>query len=102
MLDDADVAVERLERDLRRRGLEHPDPVLGVQDLALQVAPVDGVEIDEPDRADAGRREVERGGTAEAAGADEQHAGVEQLALALGADLGDEQMAAVALLLLRA
>ncbi len=101
VLDDADVAVERGQRDLCRRGLEHSDPVLGVEDLALQVAPVDGVEVDKADRADAGCREIEGSRTAEPAGSDEQHPGVEELALTLSADLGDEQMAAVALLLLR-
>ena len=49
---------------------------------------------------DAGRGEVERGRRAEPAGADEQRLRAEQLRLALGADLGDQQVAAVALLLL--
>ena len=75
--------------------------VLGVQDLALQVAQVDRVEVDEPDRADPRRGEVEGCGAAETAGTDEEHASVEQLGLTLGADLGNEQVAAVALLLLR-
>ena len=69
-------------------------------DLALQVRRVDDVHVDDAERADAGRREVERGGRAEAAGADQQHARVEQLQLALLADLGDQEVAAVALALL--
>src|SRR6476661_4084863 len=44
--------------------------------------------------------EVERGGRAEAAGAEQQHLGVEQLLLALGADLGEQEVARVALALL--
>ena len=100
VLDDADIAVERRQRDLRRRRLEHPDPILGVEDLALQVAPVDGVEVDKPDRPDAGGRKVERSRTAEPTRSDEQHLGVEQLSLTLDPDLGNQQVAAVALLLL--
>jgi hypothetical protein len=45
-----------------------------VQDLALQVAQVDGVEIDEPDAADPGGREIERERRAQAAGTHHQHA----------------------------
>ena len=50
---------------------------------------------------DAGRGEVQQAGRAEAAGADEQDLRLEQLRLALDADLRDQQVAAVALLLLR-
>ena len=53
-----------------------------------------------PERADAGRREVERGRRAEAAGAEQQDLGVEQLLLALVADLGKQEVARVALALL--
>ena len=53
-----------------------------------------------PERADAGRGEVERGRRAEAAGAEQQHLGVEQLLLALDADLGEQEVARVALALL--
>ena len=101
VLDHSHVAVERGERDAGRCRLEHADPVLGVEDLALQVAAVDGVEVDKADGADTGGRQVERGGAAEPAGADEQHPSVEQLGLPFDTDLGDEQVAAVALLLLR-
>ena len=55
-----------------------------------------------PERADAGRGEVQRGRRAEAAGAEQQHLGVEQLLLALEPDLGEQQVAAVALALLGA
>ena len=61
---------------------------------------VDDVEVDDADRADTGRGEIERGRRAETARADEQRLRVEQLGLAFGADLGDQQVAAVALLLL--
>jgi len=51
------------------------------------------------ERPDAGRGQIERGGGAQAAGADQQHARVEELDLALLADLGDQQVAAVSLAL---
>ena len=81
--DDVDVGVEQRERLLGRVDLAVADPVDVVQDLALQVRGVDDVHVDDADRADAGRGEVQRGGRAEAAGAEQQHLGVEQLALAL-------------------
>ena len=71
-----------------------------MDDLALQVGDVDDVEVDDADGAHAGRREVEHRRRAEAAGADEEHAGVQQPGLAVRADLRDEQVARVALLLL--
>ena len=85
---------------LRRFDLALADPVGGVDDLALEVAEVDDVEVDDADRPDAGGREVERSRRAEPAGADEQRLRAEQRGLALRADLGDQQVAAVALLLL--
>ncbi len=53
-----------------------------------------------PSVPDAGGGEVERGRRAEPARAEQQHLGVEQLLLALGADLGEEQVARVAVALL--
>ena len=67
-----------------------------MDDLALEVRVVDDVGVDDAERADAGRREVERRRRAEPAGADQEHARVEQLLLALLADLGDEDVARVA------
>ena len=54
-----------------------------------------------PSRPIARRGQVERRRRAEAARADQEHARVEQLQLPLLADLGDQQMAAVALALRR-
>ncbi len=98
--DDLDVGVEGVDRDARRLDLALADPVGRVDDLALEVADVDDVEVDEADRPDARRGEVERGRRTEAAGADEQRLRAEELRLAGRADLGDQQVAAVALLLL--
>ena len=53
-----------------------------------------------PMGAHAGGGEVERGGRAEATGAEQEHPGVEQLQLALDADLGQEEVALVAVALL--
>ena len=94
------VGVERLERPLRRLGLGLAEPVGRVDDLALEVRRVDGVVVDDPERADAGGGEVERRRRAEPAGADQEDARVEQLQLALLADLRDQQVAAVAAALL--
>ena len=77
-----------------------PDPVGRVDDLALEVADVDDVEVDDADGPDAGRGEVERGRRPEPAGADQERLRAEELRLAGRADLGDQQVAAVALLLL--
>ncbi len=67
-----------------------------MHDLALEVRLVDDVGVDDPERADSGRGEVERRRRAEAAGADEQDARVEEALLPVLADLRDEQVAAVA------
>ena len=49
-----------------------PSRSVAVDDLALEVRVVDDVGVDDAERADAGRREVERRGRAEPAGADQQ------------------------------
>ncbi len=72
-----------------------------MDDLALEVGLVDDVRVDDPERADARGREVERGGRAETARADEEDARVEDALLAVLADLRDQQVAAVARALLR-
>jgi hypothetical protein len=101
-LHDCDVGVERVDRLLGRLDLRHADPCRGVDHLALEVREVDDVVVDDAERADAGRGEVQRGRRAEAAGAEQQHARVEQLLLAALADLGDQDVARVALALLGA
>ena len=100
MGDDVDVGVEQRERLLGRVDLAVADAVHVVEDLALQVRLVDDVHVDDADGADAGGGQVQRGRRAEAAGAEQQHLGVEQLQLALLADLGQEQVALVAVALL--
>ena len=84
----------------RRFGLRHPDPLGVVDHLALQVGGVDDVVVDQADRADPGRGQVERGRRAEAAGAEQQHLRVQQLQLAVDPDLGQQRVARVAVALL--
>ncbi len=74
-----------------RRAVEH---------LAVQVRGVDVVEVDDPERTDTRGREILRGGAPEAARPDQQHARVEQRALTLEADLRQDQVAPVAIVLL--
>ena len=87
---DMDVGIQSLERALRGLDLGLSEPVGRVDDLALQVRLVDDVGVDDPERADAGRGEVERRRRSQAAGTDEKDARVEQALLPLLADLGNE------------
>ena len=94
--DHVHVRVDLEHRVARRLGLRPADVALAVDDLALQVRLVDGVELDDAERADAGRGQVEQRGAAEAAGADAQHLGVLQPLLPDHPDLGDDDVPAVA------
>jgi hypothetical protein len=67
-----------------------------VNDLALQVGQVDVVVIAEREPPDAGRSEVERDRRAEPACADDEGMCGEQPLLAFDADLGQQDVAAVA------
>src|SRR3712207_9131892 len=60
----------------RALGLGPAHVGLAVDDLALQVGLVDDVELDDAERADAGRGQVHEHGRAETAGADGEHLGV--------------------------
>ncbi len=77
------------------------DVLRAVEDLPLEIRRVDVVEIDQAERADARRREVQGGRGPKAAGADQEHAGATQGALAIDADLGKDEVAAVADVLVR-
>ena len=93
------VRVERVDRPARRLDLLVADTVGGVDHLALQVREVDDVEVDDADRSHAGGGQVQGRRRAEAAGPDQQHLRPEQSRLAGRPDLGDQQVAAVAHLL---
>ena len=77
------------------------DVVVLVQDLALQVRQVDDVEVDDADRADAREREVERDRRAKPARADDQHLRTQDLALTGRPNLLHDDVARVAVHLLR-
>ncbi len=68
----------------------------------MKVRGVDNVHVDDPERADAGRREVQRGGRAEAAGAQEQDLAFQQPLLSCLSDLGEQQVPVIAGPLFRA
>ena len=70
--EDVDVGVHRREGGLRAVDLAHPDAIKGVKDLALQVRRVDDVHVDDADRADARRGEVDGRGRAETARAEQR------------------------------
>jgi hypothetical protein len=74
VLDDVDGRVERLQLLFGGVELLAANVLGGVDDLALQVAGVDDVEVDQAERADAGGGEIERQRRAEAAGADAEDA----------------------------
>ena len=63
-----------------------------VRNLPLQIGQLDGVVVDDRDPADAGRAEVQRHRRPEAAGADDQRMRRQQPALALDADLVEQDV----------
>jgi hypothetical protein len=72
--------------------LGFPDPRFAVQDLALEVGCVHHIGIYQTEPADTGRREIEGGGRAEGAGADQQHRRVFKAQLSGLAHVGNEQV----------
>ena len=68
----------------------------GMDDLPLQVGEVHHIEVNQAQRAHAGRGQIQRERRAESAGAHAQHARRLQLLLPLHADLGHDQVARVA------
>ena len=72
-----------------------------MDDLALQIAGIDDVEVDDADRAHARGREIDQNRRAQAARADGQDPAGLDLALSHRADLVHDQVPAVALHLFR-
>ncbi len=70
-----------------------------MDDLALEVGQVDLIVVDDAQRPHARRGQIQRDRAAEPAGAEQQHLGVEQLLLTVGPNLGEQQVARVALAL---
>src|SRR6185437_4670002 len=65
-------------------------------DLALQIRLLDDIVVDDADGADAGRGEVEQRRRSETSRADHQHPRVLEPALAVDAQIGDDEMPAIA------
>ncbi len=99
--DDLHIGVERFQRLARGLGLWLADALRRMQDLSLEVRRVDDVGVDDAERPDAGRREVERCRRPEATRTDEQDLAPKELQLTGFAHFGDQEVAAVALRLLR-
>ena len=78
-----------------RRELRAADVLGAVQDLALEVARFDDVEVDQAERSDAGGRQIECERRSESAGADQQDARLLEPALAVDAQIGKDEVAAV-------
>src|SRR5262249_5982937 len=79
-----------------RLELRSSDARLAVEDLALEVALVDAIEVDEAQTAHAGRGQVERERRAEATGADDQRGRSLETPLPIDSHLGEHEMAVVA------
>ena len=95
-LREAHVRIEPRDRLAGDLGLGPADVGGAEQDLALEIVERDDVVVDHPERADAGGGEILDGRRADAAGADERDARREQLALALAANLLEDDVAGVA------
>src|ERR1700737_2510454 len=99
---DAHAGIDCGECRARALYLEVADALGRMDDLALQIGQVDPVRSGDADRPDPGGPEVEQHGRAEPAGADDEHARLQQPDLALLADLVEDQVTGVALELLLA
>ena len=73
-----------------------PDAVGVVNDLALQVGQVDGVEVRQMQLTDARRGQVQRNRRTETAEADDQHAAFFQSQLAVDVDVLQQNLPTVA------
>src|SRR6185437_4613068 len=80
----------------RGRDLPDADPDGDVSDLALQVRQLHHIVVDDAQRADPGRRQIQHEWGAEAARTDHQHPRVTQLGLADAADFGQQDVPRVA------
>jgi len=72
-----------------------------VQNLALQVAQIDLVVIDDHQSSNSGGGEVERSGGAKATRTDEQNRAIKEPLLGFGTKAGQREMAGIAKLLIR-
>src|SRR5690606_8146309 len=94
---DLDVRVQGGQPGLAGLDLEAAEVVFRKGDLALQIGQGDAVIVDQAQAADPGRRQIEGCRGADAAHAEDGHAGDLQPLLARAADLCQHQVARVAL-----
>src|SRR5207249_179452 len=73
------------------------DVGIGVKDLTLKVRPIHPVEVHDPERADAGRGQIQGDRRAEPSGPDDEHLRFDQLALTGPADVRKDDVPGVAL-----
>jgi hypothetical protein len=67
-----------------------------MEDLPLEVREIDGIEIDKPNGADAGGREIESHGRAQSSRSDQKHSRCLERALPVLPHLRQENVAAIA------
>src|SRR4030095_14735289 len=94
---DLGLRIDVVQAILCRLQFASTDVLSSVKNLPLKIRKIDIVEIDNPDRSDAGGCEVKRGRGSESSGADAQHARSFESILPLGCDLGHNEMTRVAL-----
>ena len=93
MLDDDDVAIDLADRPRRTARLQLADRCCAMNHLTLQVAHIDRIEVDDSDRADAGRREVLQHGRTQTTGPDDQYPRRRQPALPVETELRQRDVA---------
>ena len=93
----AHLRIEAFKRLGRTRDLRLANTIASVNDLALEIGEIDGVVIDDAERAYSRRREIEKHRCPKSAGADDQHPGFQQLLLTFLPDLVENDVARVAL-----
>jgi hypothetical protein len=96
VLDDVDVGVEVFEAFGGGFDFIFADGGDAEENLALEIAGTDDIDVGEADCSDTGGGEIEADGTAEATGADAEDFGVDEFQLAGHTHFGEDEMAFVA------
>ena len=81
MFDDDNVRIRGAQPFCRRGDLRRTDRSVFVEQLSLEIVGGDLVEIGDAESAHAGGGKIQRGGTPQATGADDQHASARERAL---------------------
>ena len=96
MQDNFDAGIDALEGVTSGLALVAADVLGAVDDLALEIGEIDGIEIDETEASNARGGEIHGDGGAESAGADAEDAGGFDALLAGEADFRENQVPRVA------